>query len=318
MLSLAQLAPWALLYAPALAQTVTQVFNFTDHYIDIENSAVRPNGNLLLTTFDAGRLYTLDPSASNPEAQLIGALPGATALCGIAAIGNDRFAVVGGVRGSYMYTNETLYIVDFESATATNATVTPFVQIEDAIMLNGMASLPTNPTIVMIGDARVGGVFRVDTETGDVELVIQDDLLLAPANATVPIGINGVKVHDGAIYFTNTAKSTFGRIPITEEGYQDGDIEILTKLDAAEVALGYDWDDFVIDNVTGVAYTAQPSTVVGMIDLESAEQGVGANNTVLHNPTSLTIGVDGTTLYVTTRGDGSTISGQVVAITDLL
>jgi hypothetical protein len=114
----------------------TQIFNFSSLYVDIENSHLRPNGHLLLSTFDNGSLFTLDPSSANPQAELIAELPGATALCGIATIGSDKFAVVGGVRGSYHYDNETIYTVDF-SNNATNATIEVAATIPNASMLNG-------------------------------------------------------------------------------------------------------------------------------------------------------------------------------------
>lgn len=303
----------ALAASCALAQSTVQLFNFSS-YVDIENSALRPNGNLLLTTFDHGRLYTLDPSGRNPQAQLVAALPGATALCGITAIDHDKFAVVGGIRGSYSYTNETIYSVDF-TGNAANPIIRTVARIPNAVMLNGMASLPTQPHIVLIADSRLGSLFRVDTRTGISKIAFKDYALAAPANASIPIGINGLKIGQGYVYFTNTARGTFSRISVSEDGLEFGKVETIATLDAGTT--GDDWDDFALD-AEGVAYVAQPDNSIARIQPDGGQTIVagGGETEDIIGPTSVQIGQNGE-LYVTTRGgtvDGFTYSGQVVEV----
>ncbi|KAJ5461716.1 uncharacterized protein N7458_003268 [Penicillium daleae] len=303
----------ALLASSTFAQATFQLFNFSS-YVDIENSALRPNGHLLLTTFDQGRLYTLDPSSRAPEAHLVAALPGATALCGITAIDHDKFAIVGGIRGSYSYTNETIYTVDF-----TRDTVKPIIhtvaRIPNAAMLNGMASLPTQPHIVLIADSRLGCLFRIDTKTGISKIAFKDDSLAAPANASIPIGINGLKVARGYVYFTNTARGTFSRVSVSADGLDFGDVELIATLNMD--ATGGDWDDFALDT-DGVAYVAQPDNSIARVEPDGQQAIVagGGGTKDIIGPTSVQIGRNGT-LYVTTRGgtvDGISYSGQVVEV----
>ncbi|KAJ5176642.1 uncharacterized protein N7482_002519 [Penicillium canariense] len=303
----------AVLASSALAQFTTQIFNFSS-YVDIENSVLRPNGHLLLTTFDQGRLYTLDPSRHAPQAQLVAALPVATALCGITAIGADKFAVVGGIRGYYSYTNETLYTVDF-SGNSAEPTIRTLVQIPSAVMLNGMAALPTQPHIVLIADSRLGCLFRVDTRTGVSRIAFKNDSLAAPSNATIPIGINGVKVAGGYVYFTNTARGTFSRMPVSADGSKFGKIEVIANLDMGTT--DGNWDDFAVD-AKGIAYVAQAENSIARIQSSGQRTIVagGGNSTALIGPTSVQIGGNGK-LYVTTRGgtvDGVSYSGQVVEV----
>ncbi|VDB90474.1 unnamed protein product [Peniophora sp. CBMAI 1063] len=310
------LASLALFGGPALAaSTVKQLFNFTT-YVDIENSHLRPNGNLLLSTFANGSLYQLDTAVSSPEAQLVAELPGATALTGIATIGTDKFAVIGGVRGTYEYSNETVYTVEF-SKTA-NVTVSVAATLPDAVMLNGIDSLPAYPNVILAADSRVAAIWRIDTDTGAVESILEDDAFNATETATVPIGINGLKVFNGSVYFTNTARATFGRVAITDDGYPDGDIEIIATLNDT----AYDWDDFVINPVTGIAYVAQANSAVASIAPDGTQSIIlgGENSTVIVGPTSITLALDNTTAYVTSRGGtvgDSTFqySGQVVEFT---
>ncbi|KAH0438414.1 hypothetical protein CcaCcLH18_03401 [Colletotrichum camelliae] len=190
------------------ASAVSQLWNFTDYAVTIENSALRSNGQLLLTTFDNGSLYTLDTLTNGSQAELVTKLPGATAIGGIAAISADKFAILGGVRGNnYSYTNESVYTVDFSDGDSAKPTVNVVARLPDAVMLNGLASLPSKPHIVLATDSRLGSIFRIDTQTGASEVAITDDLFAAPANATIPIGINGIKIADGYAYFTNTART---------------------------------------------------------------------------------------------------------------
>ncbi|KAE8324361.1 hypothetical protein BDV39DRAFT_207849 [Aspergillus sergii] len=292
-----------------------ELFHFSTS-VDIENSALRPDGSLLLTTFDQGRLYTLNPSVPNPEAELVAALPGATALCGIAAIDIDKFAVIGGIRGNYSYTNETIYTVDF-SADPTNPTIKVVSRIPNAIMLNGMAALPAHPHVVLAGDARLGAVFRIDTDTGNAEIAFTDPLLTAPSNASTPIGVNGLKIAGGYMYFTNTAREIFARVPIDGFGQKMGEIEVIAALNNADL---YNWDDFVVLEDLNVAYLAQPDNAIARVSLDGEQNiivGGGDDGTALVGTTSLAITQDGKTLYATTRGgtvDGSVYGGQVVRV----
>ncbi|KAE8363177.1 hypothetical protein BDV27DRAFT_165660 [Aspergillus caelatus] len=265
-------------------ETTTELFHFSTS-VAIENTALRPDGSLLLTTFDQGRLYTLNPSVPNPEAELVAALPGATALCGIAAIDADKFAVIGGVQGNYSYTNETIYTVDF-GANPTNPTIEVVSRIPNAIMLNGLAALPAHPHVVMAGDARLGAVFRVDTDTGTAEVAFKDPLLTAPSNASTPIGVNGLKIAGGYMYFTNTAREIFARVPIDGFGRKTGEIEVIAALSGAEL---YNWDDFVVLDDYNLAYLAQPDNAIAQVSPNGAQNiivGGGDDHTTLVGPTS--------------------------------
>jgi hypothetical protein len=288
------------------AAQAAQLFNFTS-YVDIENSQLRPNGHLLLTTFHEASLYTLDPHAHTPTAELVATFPGATALTGIAPIGNEQYAVVGGVRGSYHYENETLYSIDLN--TNTTKTIT---RLPNASMLNGMASMPSQPHIVLIADSRLGCIFRVDTRTGISTIAIQNDALAPPANASVPIGINGLQVVGGNVFFTNTARNIFARIPVSGDGEKFGSMRVIARLDS----VGSTWDDLAID-ADGTAYVAQSPQSIAKIAPDGSQSIVaGSDGLGIVGPTSVQLARGGWA-YVTTRGGeegGFTYSGQVVAV----
>lgn len=200
-----------------LAQSATQIWNFTT-YVDIENSILRSNGHLLFTTLTSPELFTIDPTADEPKAEVVAWLPGnVTALTGIVEVADDKFAVTGGIRGTYNYTEETIFTVDFSVATEAdpNATVISTVaHLPDAIMLNGMAALPSNPSILVVADSRVGCLWRVDIETGSVQQAITSSYMLPTENATTPIGIDGLKISADSsyAYFTNVVLSNLARV----------------------------------------------------------------------------------------------------------
>ncbi|KAF3760360.1 hypothetical protein M406DRAFT_353883 [Cryphonectria parasitica EP155] len=301
----------------ALAQTAKQLFNFTT-YVDIENSILRSNGQLLFTTLTGPELYTIDTNADEPTAEVVRYLPGVTALTGIARVDDDKFAVAGGVRGSYSYANETIFTIDFTEATEENPNITVLetvATLPDAIMLNGMAALPSNSHVLVLADSRVGCLWRVDIDTGSVAEAVTSEYFLAPDNATTPIGIDGLKITaDGSYaYFTNVYLELLGRIPIADNGsalVATGDAEIVTNFLGDD-----DWDDFQLNGT--IAYGAQDPYYLSSVDLTTGELTVLINDTsIAGGPTSVVLKGDGSTIYLTTRGDSTTeASGQIIEIT---
>ncbi|BCS02068.1 uncharacterized protein AKAW2_60332A [Aspergillus luchuensis] len=310
--------------SPTLSQptspiSVTQLFNFSTS-TDIENGAIDPVTNtMLITTFTDARLYALDLNDPYPTANLLTSFyPNATAITGIAPIGHGKYAITGGVRGSYHYYNETIYTIDF-GAFAANITASPVTKavahLPQAIMLNGLASLPRRPTTVLAADSRVGCIFRIDTLTGTSDIVVQSDALSAPANGSSEIGINGLKTHGEYAYYTNTALKTFGRVKITDDGIavpgKNGKVEaeVLATLDSGLER--YQWDDFDFDG-EGTVYVAMGGPNGSAIGTISPDGDVEVLFTkVVRGPTSVhVVEKEGMRkkLYITTNSGG----GQVV------
>ncbi|KAI0814629.1 hypothetical protein GGR55DRAFT_440486 [Xylaria sp. FL0064] len=307
-IALATTAAWgstATLYVRQSSSPV-QLFNFSTP-IPFENSFLASESQLLATTLASNTLYQINPLAASPEAEAIAQLPGATAVTGVTQIAPGKFAVVGGVSKNvtYGYYNETVWTVDLNSGTAV---VEAVAHLPDAVLLNGIAALPAAPHVVLITDSIAYCIWRVDTTTGAVDKVIEDPMLSVPANATIPLGANGLKIHAGHAYFTNTGAGIFARVPITAAGDKAGDVEVITTVPA-----GTNFDDCAVDE-SGVAYLAQsPGAVVRVTPDGATSFVVGADgDTTLAGPTSITLPKGGKKAYVTTRGavaDG--VSGQL-------
>lgn len=276
------------------AGVATLIFNLTD--VNFENSIVRPNGNLLLTTINNGSLFEIDPSSTSPEVHLVATFGGANVL-GISSIGTDRYAIAGGFStggggGPGGYTNGTIFTVDLSTNSTLPLVGSPAAVIPDSQLLDGLTSLPASPHVVLATDALQGVVYRADTALGSAEIVAADD-----AFAGSP-GINGIKIREGYAYFTNTAARTYGRFAISEAGDQEGPVEIIAE-DASS-------DDFALDAASGAAYLGRqesPAAVVRVLP-DGTKQDVAAAAS-MGRPCSLDIALNGRTGYVTTA------SGQV-------
>ncbi|KAK1751260.1 hypothetical protein QBC47DRAFT_434133 [Echria macrotheca] len=208
------------------------VFQFTRNGTWIENLAVRPNGDLLLTTvLPDGTLFLVqNPSSPQPRVLPIFTFP-TNATHGITEFSPDTFLVIAsnisqsdnpanGVLGTNQVWAVSLH--DTSNPPAVTARVKKITDLPDAPRLNGAAAVP-NSSVVLLGDSQLGAVFRLDTATGKYTKAFQ-----LPEMAPVPgsnssddaLGINGMKVPgDGFLYFSNAASRTMYRTAITGDGF---------------------------------------------------------------------------------------------------
>ena len=301
---------------------IRELYTFNDG-THIENLVVRSNGQILFGTFGQGNVYNVDPEAHSPKLQLIAKLPGADAVTGIAEIAKDVFAVTAGVRtGDFTIDFFKLFKIDLRSKMPISANGRGAKTIADLTgvgLLNGMCALPHLPGIVLSADSSNGTMFRLNTTTGEKTAVITDENLKPTTDETAfPLGVNGIRISGTFLYFTNSARTLFGRIPITRDGYQAGPSEIIVeKFGGLEI-----WDDF--DVITGSAchdhdpralVTSHPNSIIE-IRLLSGEQSIflgGGNSSLLYGPTSLAASKDGKKIYVVTSGAGGP-GGQLLEV----
>lgn len=102
--------------------------------------------------------------------------------------------------------------------------------IPEAGLLNGMEHSPLSNEI-LIADSEAGCVWKVDVENGTYEKGIEVKEMKAPAPPGMAIGVNGVKVRDGWVYWTNTGERTFCRVGIHAlgQGGGQGEVEVLVR-----------------------------------------------------------------------------------------
>lgn len=270
----------------------------------VENLAVRRNGQILVTLGTAPELYQVDPLQLHAPI-LIHTFSNATDLTGIVEVDPDVFYVAAGkfniktlqsVPGSY-----SIYKVDmnaFSPSPHITAAITKVADFPDSVFLNGLTLLDPEASLILIADSGAGTVLRLHVRTGEIRKVLEDPLMKP---SSIPAaGVNGIKIRDGVLFWTNTNAETFNRIPIHPDGTATGA--------GSTVASGIAGDDFVF-NKRGDAFIAQN----GRIDLVLLESKRGnemiiagsPDSTSLAGPSACQFGrtlFDKDSLYVTTDG----------------
>lgn len=308
------------------------IYQFANNATWIENIAVRPNGNLLLTLLDpAAELHEIvfNRNDNSAEAHLVHRFA-YQSLLGIAETAPDAFALVAG-----NYTTSppswALWEADF-SGTDANASVKVnelVPSVPGAKVLNGLTTVRQSSTssygddsaaVLLMSDSMAGTVLRVELSAPpgiDVALTADNRTTSPPpGDPTMATGVNGVRYRraDGYLYFANTYRELFCRVRVDSNGEVTGQVEILAEG-------GFKGDDFVLrweggelvayvmDGVDGdvvrVVVGSGEKEVVALLEEEGGE-AVGVK------PTAAALGrragVDEDVLYVVTR------DGKVLAV----
>lgn len=198
----------------------------------IENIAVRSNGDLLITELlPKPILYTIvNPASPAPQVRLLRDFsaeePPVEGLTGIAEASHDVFVFVGGSTTNLSFH---AWSVNFTSAahnpsTTTGPIIKKIAELKDVKLPNGVATLPGSPSSVLIADSLAGLAWRLDILTGKSIVAAQTLEMGAPSNETDPskrVGINGIKVHGGFLYFSNSNSRSIYRVKIRKDGTRD-------------------------------------------------------------------------------------------------
>ncbi|KAI1261499.1 hypothetical protein F5Y18DRAFT_401405 [Xylariaceae sp. FL1019] len=287
----------------------------------LENVAMRPNGDILTTQLTpTATLYTL--KSGQHELEPVHEFEGANGLIGIAKTGQDSYLVTAQNFSSFItpYPNTTaLWSISYTNSSSPS--IRKVVDAPEALLYNGMAAV--NPSgvgegagIVLIADSFAGQVIRLDLTTGNREVILDEPALKPPANIHTS-GINGVKILDSYLYFTNSYTVTIYRVPISTQGYPSGPLETLITIPGLELI-----DDFCFDkqrNIWGMAGLQNRIFVVprdekgGYVKEGGLRFVAGREDTLdLPIPTSCVFAQDWKTLYVMTAGGIATSNGTVM------
>ena len=192
------------------------------------------------------------------------------------------------------------------------ATVQNITSIANSTSFNGIAAVPGSAKLILAADSAIGAVWRVNINSGAYSIAFSDPLF---ANtATGLLGINGIRIKGGYLYFTNSAQEIYGRVPIDNEGSKIGAVEAI-----ANVPSGLVYDDFDIDDRGSTWIASHPNEVVEV--KPNGSQRIITNTTLLLNPTNAVFGRGNLkqkrTLYVTNGGwfvGNDLVNGSVVAV----
>ncbi|KAJ5151476.1 uncharacterized protein N7482_010728 [Penicillium canariense] len=291
--------------------TVETIYQFPDNGSWIDNVALRSDGSVLLTRLDTPEVWSVDTSGN---ATLIYSFPNATSCFGISEIDDDVFAVVVGNFSTKTYQptpgSFSVQKIDFNNAdgsgdterVAESAAVSQIAALPEAQALNGMAAFTKGSNMVLIADSPKGAVWSVNTETGEYAVALNDTTMQPAEGQALPLGVNGIRLVDGYIYYSSTTRMEFGRVKVNEDATAAGDYQI--------IASGFLPDnlDVASDGTAYIATDPQNSVVritpYGQISLVAG----GQLSTQIAGPTSCALTGDGKALYVGTSG------GQVAPV----
>ena len=308
------LAPFGVLTrptsSPRASPNIKSIYHFPN--FNLENLAPRSNGHLLLTATNQPYLCDLDPSASSITPTFLPRLSEVTSVLGIAETSPDVFAVAAGNYSSASAAVAGSFAVWSVNMKTSSPTVKLITKIPDAKGLNGAAALTGNTGTVLVADSVLGAVWKVDVMTGGYSIAVQDPALAPDASkpSGTSTGINGLRMHGSLLYFTNSAKGTYGRIRINADGTAAGDAVVLAT---RPLSSGI-WDDFD-RHLQGDAWIATHPNSITEVASGGVQTSVSGGGATFVQPTSARFGRGARTdvLYVVSAGNG-TISGQVASI----
>ena len=196
----------------------------------LENLAVRPNNQVIVTFLNEPNLYLVDP-AHPTQATFIHNFAPATALLGITEGALDVFYLAAGTydAATRTLTNGTFDIWEIDFTSPIHPSTSPswtngkpkvekVAHLSTASLPNGLATLSSR--YVLAADSALGAVLRVDVSTGKSQIVIQD-ATMAPT-PVAPFGVNGLRIRGGYLYYTNSDINALVRIPIYLKGEKAG------------------------------------------------------------------------------------------------
>ncbi|CAI4211903.1 unnamed protein product [Parascedosporium putredinis] len=227
--------------ATLAAAQADKAFQLADVGTWFENLAVRPSGSVLATRMDAPEVWHIDPKEGTGS--VLVTVPSALSTTGITELtpdvwvfsaANFSFGEPFGLAPGSM----AVWKVDLSEGDE-GAEPELVARFPDAGFLNGMATWDEKR--VLVGDTTSSAIYLLDVETGEFTTALD-----GPEVA----GVNGIRVHDGAVYAVATTNTTLYKIPVTEDAALDGEAEVILQ------GLGMDDFDVAAD---GTIYAAVPS-----------------------------------------------------------
>ncbi|KAM5349664.1 hypothetical protein ACJ41O_006169 [Fusarium nematophilum] len=307
----------------------------------LENIAVRANGDLLVTQmWPSASIYTIrDPSDCHNPLEELATITSIQSIYGIAPVpvtsryqrtetfvfvGSNSTAIGNPVAGTFG-----AWAIDFHpSKHGDKVKVRKISEMsKQSGFLNGVAAIPRRSDAVLVADSSNGLVGRLDLSSGffDTSAFVFPEM--APTEtATLPIGVNGIQVRDGYLYWTNSYAVSIYRLAITPAGLpaKGAKPELVADLSEGVSFL----DDFTLDAEGNIYAASNFDNTVVFVNAKSGKWKivVGATDQLtVAGSTSVAFGLgrrDKDILYVTASGaisnpvNGTETEGSKVVAVD--
>lgn len=232
--------------APTSNASIHPVYTIANQ--SLENLAVRSNGRILVTVTTAPNLYSVCPMTGTGN--LIHTFPNATGLLGITETKPDIFhAVV----GNFSFTDRSaptswsIWKIDYANGKLGNAIFSKELDVPGAGFLNGMASFDAERGLLLVADFFKFQVLRIDLMTKTSSVAVADPLLGY---------VNGVKIRDSELYFSNYFGNFTGRVALDSDGYAKGSATM------SAVSSGFEIDDFSLDGEGNIYAASNQNAII--------------------------------------------------------
>jgi len=244
-----------------------------------ENIILEPNGDADVTFAYAHQVARVTPQGKiTILATLPAATSGTTAVSGIVRTSDGTLYVnyidIGGTESGIWRINR-------------NGSAERVAALPDAGFLNGLALDPGTGALFAV-DSYDGMVWKVWPRTGKAEVWASGHDLQPTAPGG--FGVNGLKVHDGSVWVSNSSQGTLLRIPMLPDGTAGPTVVAATGLASI--------DDFSFTGHGDTLLAAQPGhNQVDLITPGVASHAVLTATDGLSGPSS--VAVSGRAVYVT-------------------
>ncbi|KAM6479841.1 hypothetical protein HDV62DRAFT_399338 [Trichoderma sp. SZMC 28011] len=291
---------------PVLGAPIKTVIQLQQNGTQFENLITRTDGTILATRIDVPEIWWINPADSthtrviNIEGDVVSVLGITETSPNVYAFNAGNVTSQGAVDGSFQ-----IWGLDL---THEKPQTYPIARIDRASFLNGITTL--DPKTVIVTDTNLGLLWKVDISTGHYGIFLQDPSMAIPEGSSIPAGINGVHIHNGYLYFTNTAQMSLSRFPIAKDGTIIGSIQ--------QIAEGFMCDDFDVqpDGTVYLPTTSQNTVIRVSLDGRVQQLAGAAASLAVGGGTAAQFGRglhQKKTLFVTTSGDRfSPINGTLV------
>lgn len=297
----------------------------------VENLYIRSNGDILATVLSSPDLYLINPfEDSGDNAVLLHSFPGSMGLAGITEIKPNVYAIIAGNWSDVIFATTpgsySVWEVDLtcykNKGKENGVEVRKIAEIPQAGFLNSMISLGSEKEVVLISDAYLGVVWKLDTKTGKYEVILDEPEMKDAPNPVTILGINGIKLRQGFLYFTCSTQEIFARVAIDADGTKKAGTKV--EILATEIF----GDDFTFDRDGNAWIAADPVNTLYQVTLDGKVTIVLGSPTggrgVVAGITAARFGVtqkDRDILYLTSNGgipsllnEGAIVGGKIMAV----
>ncbi|PVH70339.1 hypothetical protein DL98DRAFT_597928 [Cadophora sp. DSE1049] len=307
---------FVLLQAAGIAASLLSVQKITRiDNIKFENLAIRPNGQILTTTTKPNAsVYQIDPLGILPPT-LIHFIPNVKSATGIAEGRPDVFYVASGSfeiqepaqthPESYSITEiDTRGVSLYPNGSLTRQPVIKHVaNLPGASLPNGVVFARPGSENLLVADSFRGLIWNVNVYTGDVGVALNDSTTKGvQEKGPAFTGVNGVKVYNDTLYWTNTGLNSLYKVPLDRCG------NVPTGQVPVQLASNMSCDDFAVGR-QGNIYVASPQDVLFRIGSSGQREIIAgrlvSNSSALVGPSAVRFGrlvSDRWSLYISTNG----------------